>query len=65
MFDLATRAASRGMTEAHWTFVVDGLIAHARRQCPKNVTLPDFVARGLDFATRWSSVKAAAQRSDA
>ncbi|WP_257386594.1 hypothetical protein [Tahibacter caeni] len=63
MFDLAARAASRGMNEAHWTFVVDGLIAHAKRRCPENSELPNFVARGFDFSTRWSSVQAEAQRS--
>lgn len=63
MFDLAARAASRGMTEAHWTFVVDGLIAHARRRCPQNSKLPDFVARGFDFSTRWPSVRAAVPHS--
>lgn len=62
MFDLAAHAARRGMNREHWRFVVDGLIAHAKRRCPDNADLPDFVARAFDFSTRWSSVEAAANR---
>lgn len=51
---LAKCAADRGMTELHWTFVVDGLIAHARRQCPENADLPNYIARGFDFSANWS-----------
>lgn len=53
MFALAALAARRGMTGAHWQFVVDGLIAHAKRRCPENSELPSFVARGLDFSSKW------------
>lgn len=53
MFALAAQAAHRGMTGAHWQFVVDGLIAHAKRRCPGNPELPSFVARGFDFSTKW------------
>jgi len=53
LLGLAERAASRGMTGAYWTFVVDGLIAHAKRQCPSNAELPEHVARGFAFAKKW------------
>ncbi|TDR45682.1 hypothetical protein DFR29_104110 [Tahibacter aquaticus] len=53
MFALAAQAAQRGMTGAHWMFVVDGLIAHAKRRCPDNPELSSFVARGFDFSTKW------------
>lgn len=62
MFGLAKCAAERGMSEVHWTFVVDGLIAHAKRRCPENPDLPDYVARGLDFSSRWADVKAQAAK---
>jgi hypothetical protein len=58
LFGLAKCAASRGMTGLHWTFVVDGLIAHAKRRCPENEALPGYVARGLDFSVNWNAVKA-------
>ena len=60
MFELATCAANRGMADAHWIFVVDGLIAHAKRRCPENSKLPDYIARGLDFARSWPGRKVAA-----
>lgn len=53
LFGLAKCAADRGMTDLHWTFVVDGLIAHAKRRCPENSELPAYVARGFDFSTSW------------
>ena len=56
LLGLARCAASRGMSEAHWIFVVDGLVAHAKRRCPKNEELPGHVARGLDFAANWQSI---------
>lgn len=56
---LAKCAAERGMTEIHWTFVVDGLIAHAKRRCPDNAVLPDYIARGFDLSSRWRSFAAA------
>ena len=34
---LALCAADRGMTETHWTFVVDGPIAHVNRMAPGNI----------------------------
>lgn len=58
MFVLAAKAAGRGMTGAHWQFVVDGLIAHAKRRCPTNADLPQFVARGFDLSANWSGVQA-------
>jgi hypothetical protein len=64
MVALAARAADRGMSADHWRFVVDGLIAHARRKCPKNAALPDFVARGFDFSARWDSIARAASQQD-
>lgn len=66
LFGLAKCAADRGMSEVHWTFVVDGLIAHARRRCPDNKELPDYIARGLDLSSKWPSLKAAsdAQRHE-
>lgn len=33
LLGLAKCAASRGMTDVHWMFVMDGLIAHAKRKC--------------------------------
>ena len=59
---LARCAAERGMTDLHWTFVVDGLIAHAKRRCPENSQLPSYVARGLDFSSRWDDLKDNATR---
>ena len=61
LLGLARCAANRGMTDVHWMFVVDGLIAHAKRRCPKNSQLPDYVARGIDLSKDWSGIKAAAQ----
>lgn len=63
LFRLAKCAADRGMSDIHWTFVVDGLIAHAKRRCPKNHELPNYVARGFDFSRNWSAVLAEARRS--
>ena len=54
---LAICAADRGMSAIHWTFVVDGLIAHAKRECPKNHFLPDYVARGFDLGRRWEDIR--------
>ena len=61
LLGLAKCAADRGMTDAHWMFVVDGLIAHAKRRCPENKELPDFVARAFAFSANWPSIKAAAE----
>jgi hypothetical protein len=57
LLGLAQCAAARGMSDIHWRFVVDGLIAHAKRRCPENSELPNYVARGFDFSTRWPEIK--------
>lgn len=62
LLDLAICAASRGMTATHWEFVIDGLIAHARRRFPNNEDLPDFVAQGFEFSNRWPAIQDAASR---
>ncbi|WP_386067087.1 hypothetical protein ACFJIW_21715 [Tahibacter sp. UC22_41] len=64
LHELAACAASRGMTGAHWTFVVDGLIAHAKRRCPENSELPSLVARGFVLSAQWPSVQAEAKRPE-
>ena len=58
MFGLAQIAAQRGMSDAHWTFVVDGLIAHAKRRCPENPELPSYIAKGFDLSATWRSTNA-------
>ena len=58
LMGLAACAATRGMTDMHWMFVVDGLIAHAKRRCPDNSKLPNYIARGADFSKSWSEIKA-------
>ena len=63
LLQLAERAASRGMTGAYWTFVVDGLIAHAKRKCPENAELPSHVARGFEFSKKWPPAPTAEKRS--
>jgi hypothetical protein len=55
---LAQCAAARGMSDVHWMFVVDGLIAHAKRRCPDNPDLPHYVARAFDFSANWRSIQA-------
>lgn len=60
LFGLARCAASRGMTQMHWTFVIDGLIAHAKRRCPENAELPNYLARGFDLSATWPAILAAA-----
>jgi hypothetical protein len=60
LLGLARVAANRGMSDLHWTFVVDGLIAHAKRRCPENVELPNYVGRGLDLSANWAAIKAQA-----
>ena len=57
LFGLAEIAAARGMTELHWTFVIDGLVAHAKRRCPENGEIPHYVARGLDISARWAELR--------
>lgn len=64
LLDLATCAASRGMTATHWEFVVDGLIAHARRHSPDDEDLPTYVARGFDLSGRWPAIQEAASGSN-
>ena len=56
---LALCAADRGMTETHWTFVVDGLVAHANRRSPGNILLTRLIARGFDMAADWTAVRSA------
>jgi hypothetical protein len=60
LFGLARCAADRGMSDIHWIFVVDGLIAHAKRRCPDNAVLPDYLARGVDLSATWSTLKTSA-----
>jgi hypothetical protein len=62
LFGLAKCAADRGMTDLHWTFVVDGLIAHAKRRCPENSELPKYVARGFDLSASWAALKENAEK---
>jgi hypothetical protein len=57
MLDLAKCAAESGMSDAHWTFVVDGLLAHAKRRCPQNHELHKYVAKGFDFSGNWPSMR--------
>jgi hypothetical protein len=64
LLGLAKCAASRGMTDVHWMFVVDGLIAHAKRKCPENSELPAHVARGLDLSKKWPDIKVAPSTSE-
>ncbi|MET0230746.1 MAG: hypothetical protein ABW186_07435 [Rhodanobacteraceae bacterium] len=59
---LARIAAERGMSDLHWTFVVDGLVAHAKRRCPENVDLQAYVARGLDLSANWAAFKSQVAR---
>jgi hypothetical protein len=56
---LALCAAARGMTETHWIFVVDGLIAHVNRMAPGNIFLSSAIARGFDLATGWDNIRIA------
>jgi hypothetical protein len=63
LWSLAICAADRGMSDAHWTFVVDGLIAHAKRRCPANAILPDYIARGFDLSNQWGTINAGSGQS--
>lgn len=60
----ATIAAARGMTKTHWTFVVDGLIAHANRVRPGDILLSSYLARGFDLVGRWNEVESEATLGD-
>ena len=60
---LAVCAADRGMSDIHWTFVVDGLIAHAKRRCPTNAVLPEYIARAFDLSNEWASIRTASSRA--
>ena len=60
---LAQCAADRGMTETHWTFVVDGLVAHVTRRSPENVPLARAIARGFDITASWRAVGIASVRA--
>jgi hypothetical protein len=55
---LALCAADRGMSEVHWSFGVDGLIAHAKIRCPSNAILPDYISRGFDLSNQWAALRA-------
>ena len=59
LMTLALCAVDRGMTDIHWTFVVDGLVAHVNRRFPGNILLSSSVARGFDIAAGWSDVRIA------
>lgn len=61
LLTLAVVAAARGMSSAHWTFVVDGLVAYVKRARPGDLLLSNNVARGFDLASRWSDVQAEAR----
>jgi hypothetical protein len=56
---LAMVAAARGMTSTHWTFVIDGLIAHANRSRPGDVLLSSCIARGFDYSQVWDELRVA------
>ena len=60
---LAVMAAGRGMSALHWVFVVDGLIAHTKRNCPHNEVLLDYVARGFDLVKLWPDIQAESKQS--
>jgi hypothetical protein len=63
LWTLALRAADRGMTDTHWTFVVDGLVAHVNRIAPGNILLSSHLARGFELSSRWTTVHLALLRS--
>jgi hypothetical protein len=57
---LALTAAERGMTSTHWTFVVDGLVAHVSRVMLRDVLVASYIARGFDLCSRWKELQAEA-----
>jgi hypothetical protein len=57
---LALTAAERGMTSTHWTFVVDGLVAHVNRVTLRDVLVASYIARGFDLCSRWKELQAEA-----
>jgi hypothetical protein len=63
LWTLALEAADRGMTETHWTFVVDGLIAYVNRRAPGDILLSSQLARGFEISSRWENVKLALLRA--
>jgi hypothetical protein len=63
LWNLALKAADRGMSETHWTFVVDGLIAHANRSAPGDILLSSQLARGFELSSKWPTVRLAVVRS--
>ncbi len=63
LWGLALKAADRGMTETHWTFVVDGLVAYVNRRAPGNLALSSQLARGFELASKWQAVRVALVRS--
>jgi hypothetical protein len=61
---LALTAAGRGMTSTHWTFVIDGLVAHVSRRPLRDVLVAGYIGRGLDLCSQWRELQAeAAQRA--
>jgi uncharacterized membrane protein len=63
LWSLALKAADRGMTETHWAFVVDGLIAYVNRNSPGNILLSSYVARGFELSSKWTTVRLALVRA--
>jgi hypothetical protein len=63
LWSLALCAANRGMAPMHWTFVVDGLIAHVHRKYPAKILLSSYLARGFDLAAQWPAVAEVAARA--
>ena len=54
---LALTAARRGMNSTHWTFVIDGLVAYVNRVPLRDVLVASYIARGLDFCSRWKELQ--------
>ena len=63
LWSLALKAADRGMTDMHWTFVVDGLVAYANRRAPGDILLSSQLARGFELTSKWPTVRLAVVRS--
>ena len=55
---LALRAAQRGMTSTHWTFVIDGLVAYVSRLPRHDALVASYIARGFDLCSRWKELEA-------
>ena len=63
LWDFAVCAAQHGMSEIHWAFVVDGLVAYVNRKSPGNILLSSQVARGFDLSSNWGAVRAVAAKA--